>query len=128
MPPKKKPSILILDRDVSLAHILAERFRAEGWTTRVAKTIEHAKKFLARKASDVLLVDPEHEADAQSALSAWMTSASDGVTYVIIHTATLTREAQMFWKRSGASGILKKGERSLTDLVKKVKKYGTHTT
>ena len=123
--PKKKPSILIVDPDTHFAEILMKRFQVEGWSARVAKNIEQAKKMLARKSTDLFLVDPEQEVAAEKELSEIMQHSKDQVKSVVIHTMALSQNAQRLWKQSSTSAILRKGEHSLSDFVKKIKKIYT---
>ena len=122
MPPKKKPSILIVDPDVRFADILMKRFQVEGWSARVAKNIDQAKKMLARKSSDLFIVDPAQEAEAEKELTELMDHSKDQIKAFVIHTAAISMNAQRMWKQSQASAIVRKGEHSLSDFVKKIKK------
>ncbi len=120
--PKKKPSILIIDPDTHLADILHARFQLEGWTTRVAKSIEQAKKMLVRKTSDLVLLDPAHESESQTRALELIDDTADRARKLIVYTGALTRGAQTLWKQSPASAVIRKGEHSVSDFVKKIKK------
>ena len=120
--PKKKPSILIVDPDTHLADILLSRFQLEGWTARVAKTIEQAQKMLARKASDLILLDPAHESESETRALELLDKTADQARKLIVHTGALTRGAQVAWKKSPALAVIRKGEHSVSDFVKKIKK------
>lgn len=125
MPAKKKPSILIIDPDTHLSDILMARFHLEGWTARAAKSIEQAKKMLARKASEVILLDPKDESEPEKHALDLIDHTAERARTLIVHTASFTRGAQVMWKQSKASVVLKKGEHSLSDFVKKIKKIHT---
>lgn len=122
MPAKKKPSILIVDSDTHLAEIFAKRFTKDGWIVRTAKSIAQAKKMLARKSSDVIFVDPLESVHPEKDILELIDKAADRVQTFVIHTAILTREAQILWKRLNARAIIRKGEQSLSAIVKKIKK------
>lgn len=122
MPPKKKPSLLIVDPDTYLADILSKRFSADGWTVRSAKTIDQAEKMLGRKPSDVLLVDPSKEFQAEETLMKLVDKTAVGARALILHTADFTRTSIALWNKIGGKEMVKKGEHSLSELVKRIKK------
>ncbi|MEK7452422.1 MAG: hypothetical protein AAB664_03715, partial [Patescibacteria group bacterium] len=121
-PPKKKPSILIIDPDLHLANILLLRFQLDGWTARMAKSIEQAKKMLARKSSDILLLDPKHESESGAHFLALVGSSVEKAGKLIVHTTDFSRAANAVWKKHAVSAVLQKGQYSLVDFVKKIKK------
>lgn len=125
MPPKKKPSLLIVDPDTHLADILAKRFSKDGWTVRVAKTIDQAEKMLIRKSSDVLLVDPSKELQTEEVLLKLVDKAATGARSLVFHTSNLTRNSIALWNKIGGKEIVKKGEYSLAEFVKRIKKINT---
>jgi len=121
MPPKKKPSLLIVDPDTRLADILVKRFSAEGWTVRSAKSVDQAEKLLARKPSDVVLVDPSKELAPEEVLVKIVDSTASGARALILHSADFTRKTIALWKKIEGSTMVRKGERSLSEFVKYVK-------
>lgn len=123
MPARKKPSLLIVDPDVHLAEILAARFTKEGWTVRTAKHIDQAEKMLGRKASEVLLVDPSQEEELEERLVKLVDRSADAARKVILHTVDFSRKVTALWKRVHGDMMIRKGEQSLSEFVKKVKKH-----
>ena len=122
MPPKKKPSLLIVDPDTHLADILSKRFVKDGWTVRSAKSVEQAEKLLARKPADVVLVDPVKELEPEEVLVKLVDKTAAGARTLILHTADLTRKTVAAWKRVEGSAMMRKGEHSLAEFVKRIKK------
>lgn len=120
--PKKKPSLLIVDPDTHLADILSKRFSSDGWTVRSAKTVEQAEKMLGRKSSDVVLVDPSKELQPEEVLVKLVDKTANGARSLILHTADLTRNTIALWNRIGGNGMIRKGEHSLAEFVKRLKK------
>lgn len=125
MPPKKKPSILIVDPDTHLSDILSKRFLTDGWTVRSTKSVEQAKKLLDRKLSDVVLVDPSKELDPAQALHQLMDITTLGVRECVLYTRDFSRKSLATWKQIEGSVMIRKGEHSLSDFVKKIKKIWT---
>ncbi len=125
MPPKKKPSLLIVDPDTHLADLLAKRFSADGWTVRMAKSVDQAETLLKRKHSDVVLVDPAQKLEPEEVLVKLVDQAASGARTLILHTGHLTRKTLDVWKRLEGSAILRKGEYSLSEFVKRVRKVGS---
>jgi len=122
MPPKKKPSLLIVDPDTHLADILANRFSKDGWTVRTAKTVDQAKKMLERKSSDVLLVDPSKEMQTEEALLNLVDKTAVGAQKLILHSSEFTRKSIDLWNKIGGTEVIKKGEHSVVEFVKRLKK------
>lgn len=122
MPPKKKPSLLIVDPDTHLADILTKRFVSDGWTVRSTKTIEQAEKLLGRKPSDVVLVDPSKELQPEEVLVKLVDQTATGARTLILHSANLTRKTIAAWKRVSGSAMIRKGEHSVGEFVKRIKK------
>lgn len=123
MPPKKKPSLLIVDPDTHLADILSKRFIADGWTVRSAKSVEQAEKLLGRKPSDVVLVDPSKELQPEEVVVKLVDKTAAGARTLILHTADLTRKTIATWKRLERSAMIRKGEHSITEFVKRINKF-----
>jgi DNA-binding NtrC family response regulator len=126
MPPKKKPSLLIVDPDTHLADILSKRFSAEGWTVRSAKTVDQAEKLLGRKPSDVVLVDPSKELSPEEVLVKLVDSTASGARALILHSADFTRKTIALWKKIEGSTMVRKGERSLSEFVKHIRKVASN--
>ncbi|MCX6714720.1 MAG: hypothetical protein NTX72_02815 [Candidatus Uhrbacteria bacterium] len=122
MPPKKKPSLLIIDPDTHLADILSKRFMKDGWTVRSAKTVEQAEKLLGRKPSDVVLVDPSKELQPDEVLIKLVDKTAAGARTLVLHTADFTRKSIAAWKRIEGSAMIQKGEHSIAEFVKRIKK------
>jgi DNA-binding NtrC family response regulator len=122
MPPKKKPSLLIVDPDTHLADILSKRFEKDGWTVRSVKNVDQAEKLLGRKPSDVVLIDPVKELQPEEVLVKLVDKTAEGTRTLILHTADLTRKTVGVWKRVSRSAMFRKGEHSVTEIVKRIKK------
>ena len=122
MPPKKKPSLLIVDHDTHLADLLSKRFSADGWTVRSAKNVEQAEKLLTRKPSDVVLVDPSKELLPEEVMVKLVDKTAKGARTLILHTADFTRKTIAAWKRIEGSAMIRKGEHSVSEFVKRIKK------
>ncbi|OGL62366.1 hypothetical protein A3C09_04130 [Candidatus Uhrbacteria bacterium RIFCSPHIGHO2_02_FULL_47_44] len=122
MPPKKKPSLLIVDPDTHLADLLSKRFSADGWTVRSAKNVEQAEKLLTRKPSDVVLVDPSKELLPEEVMVKLVDKTAKGARTLILHTADFTRKTIAAWKRIEGSAMIRKGEHSVSEFVKRIKK------
>ncbi len=127
MPPRKKPSLLIVDPDTYLADILSNRFQKDGWTVRSAKTVEQAEKLLGRKPSDVVLVDPSKELQPEEVLVKLVDKTASGARTLIRHTADFSRKTIALWKSIHGSAMIRKGEHSIAEFVKRIKKapYGS---
>lgn len=123
--PKKKPSLLIIDPDTHLADILSKRFTKDGWTVRSAKTVDQAEKMLGRKPSDVVLVDPAKELQPEEVLVKLVDKSADGMRTLILHTADFTRKSIALWNQIGGKEIIRKGEHSITEFVKRIKKVAS---
>lgn len=113
---------MIVDPDTHLADILSKRFMKDGWTVRSAKTVEQAQKLLGRKPSDVVLVDPSKELQPEEVLVKLVDKTAVGARTLILHTADLTRKSIAMWKRIEGSAMIRKGEHSLAEFVKRIKK------
>ena len=122
MPPKKKLSLLIIDPDTHLADILMKRFSADGWMVRSAKTVEQAEKLLSRKPSDVVLVDPSKELQPEEVLVKLVDKTAAGARTLILHSADFTRKTITTWKRIEGSAMIRKGEHSIAEFIKRIKK------
>ena len=122
MPPKKKPSLLIVDPDTHLADLLAKRFSADGWTVRSAKSVDQAEKLLTRKPSDVVLIDPSKELLPEEVMVKLVDKTAKGARTLILHTANFTRKTIAAWKRIEGSAMIRKGEHSVSEFVKRIKK------
>lgn len=125
MSPKKKPSLLIIDPDTHLADLLSKRFSKDGWTVRSAKTVEQAEKLLGRKSSDLVLVDPSKELQPEEVLVKLVDKTATGARTLILHTADFSRKTIAAWKRIEGSAMIRKGEHSVAEFVKRVKKVGS---
>lgn len=123
MPPKKKPSLLIVDPDTHLADILSKRFSADGWTVRSAKSVEQAEKLLGRKPSDVVLVDPLKELQPEEVAVKLVDKTAAGARTIILHTADLTRKTIAAWKHLEKNAMIRKGEHSIAEFVKRINKF-----
>lgn len=122
MPAKKKPSLLIVDPDTHLADLLSKRFTKDGWTVRSAKSVEQAEKLLGRKPSDVVLVDPSKELQPEEVLIKLVDKTASGARSLVLHTADFSRKTIALWNRIGGTEMIKKGEHSLVEFVKRIKK------
>lgn len=123
MPPKKKPSLLIVDPDTHLADILSKRFSADGWIVRSAKSVEQAEKLLGRKPSDVVLIDPSKELQPEEVAIKLVDKTAAGARMLILHTADLTRKTIVAWKRLERSAMIRKGEHSIAEFIKRINKF-----
>jgi len=120
--PARKKQILILDPDAFLAGIYARRFESGRWGVRVAETAAEARKLIAKKAPDAVLVDTGTLPDALAFIRALEQDPATASITVVALTALGDRQSVKAAMDAGAEGYLIKGHFVPTEVREKVER------
>jgi DNA-binding response OmpR family regulator len=118
--PARKRSILIVDSDPFLAGLYARRFEAAHWNVRVAEHVDDARKAIARKRTDAVVVDTGTVEGGLALLQELRDAPSEHPRRLIALTAMGDRRAVADAYAAGAESYLLKGHFVPAEVVEKI--------
>lgn len=119
---KKKPTLLIVDKDVYYGGIFANRFKTAGWNVFVDDTLAGAKKRIGRKVPDIVMVDLEPVDEALLFLRELRQNPKTAHVLQIALTQLGDRALMQEAEEAGVDSYILKGHFVPSEAVKKVKK------
>lgn len=120
---ESKPSILIVDDDLSWQMIYQEIFEDEGYLVQVAGSREEADKVLAERVFDVAIIDlrlvDEDPRNMEGLETVKLIQDLGAPTRIIVNSGYLTAKARQDLEVVGVYAVLDKAGpvRQMTDLV-----------
>jgi two-component system chemotaxis sensor kinase CheA len=118
----KRKSILIVDADAFLAGLYARRFEARRWGVRVAENAADARKAMARKAFQVMLIDVDNVESGWDVLGEALTQPRTANMVSVVLTKLGDRESIAKALEMGADGYLLKGHFVPSEVEEKVER------
>jgi len=117
-----KKNVLIVDRDVYLAGIYANRFEVAGWKAVVEETINGARKAVEKSVPDVLIVDLEPTERVIAFLQEIRKDPKTAGVLQVAVTALGDRAQMQQALKAGVDSYVLKGHFVPAEAVKKVKR------
>lgn len=118
----EKNSLLIVDEDAYFAGIFANRFETAGWKVRIADTVEEAKKQLAKKIPNAILLDPAGIDESLEFLHTLRMDTKTTGCVITILTELGDRELVQKAESAGADGYFFKGHFFPSEALKKLQR------
>lgn len=119
---KKKPTLLIVDKDAYYGGIYANRFETAGWNVFVEETVVGAKKRIGRKAPDIVMVNLEPVDEVLLFLRELRQNPKTTHMLQIALTQLGNRALMQEAEEAGVDSYILKGHFVPSEAVKKVKK------
>lgn len=113
--PARKRQLLIVDPDATFAGIYARRFEAARWVARLAPDAKEARKLVAKKAPDAMLLDADTVPEAFALVRALKEDPTSSGIVVVALTARGDREHVRETLACGTDGYLLKGHVTPTE-------------